>query len=196
DRPVEKIRARIVRKAIDVEDIYDAEFSYGHDHAIVAARAAQLVRIRLCRLLCARQIECLPDECPLQPQVRLILADLISLAARKTGDTQGVIEAVSLIELAVQPTLRAAPQSGADVERGVGRFRADVRRQAVGAAVRSIEPAGFLFHVSELTVEGKDLLIGGRRRGQRQQHQASDQETHRARAMNSAPRMTNSAAAP
>ena len=105
------------------------------------------------------QIEGLPYEQPRQAQVRLILADLIGLAARKTCGAQSIVEAEAFIDFAIEPALGARPEPRPQIERGVRGLGAAVGRQTIAPGVGGVEPRCLLFDVGELRVHRPRLRI-------------------------------------
>ena len=79
------------------------------------------------------EIQCLTDEHPLPPQVRLY-RHLVCLAARKPGDAEGVIEAESLIDFRADPDFRARPQAPPQEQGRIDGFRVGVGLRLFGPA--------------------------------------------------------------
>ena len=73
------------------------------------------VGVGLLRL--AAKIDGLPDEIALCARVRIVEAELVGFAAREAGNAVRVGETMALIDLGVEPELRALPQPQAGEER-------------------------------------------------------------------------------
>ena len=113
-------------------------------------------------------VQSLAHEQTREPQVGLILADLVGLAAGQARHPQGVVKTEALIDFAVDPRFGASPEPRTQVQRGIGCLRAVAGRQAVGPRIGRIEVRRLLFYVSELTVDGEGLCngcVGNRFRG-------------------------------
>jgi hypothetical protein len=142
-----------VRVGVDVEDVADADLADGEHPAVFAAAARQLILGAFHGLLIAIEVERVAYEPTSEPQVGLILADLVSLGAGKARHTQGVVQAGPLIDLAVDPELGPGPKRAPQVEGGVDGLSAAIGRQAVRPRIGCVERGGFLFHVGELAVD-------------------------------------------
>src|SRR5207302_10379129 len=103
----------------------------GQHETLRGALARELVRVPLDLLLGAAQLEHLPQEEPGEVKIGRVAADL-RLAARIAGDADAIADAVALVELRVEPDLRAAPCAQARIEREIRRLLgAPMRIEAV-----------------------------------------------------------------
>ncbi len=142
---------------VRIEDIGDAELAHCEHQAIGAVVALELIGGSVDRFPRLIKVERLAHEQAWKPQVRLLLADLVGLTARKPRDAQRIVQAKALIDLRICPDLRARPETRAHIKGRIRGFPADAGRQAVGSAVGRIEPRCLLFHVRHLSVNGKPI---------------------------------------
>ena len=89
-RPIHKIAARVVRVFVGVEDVDNTEFADCKDKPVGGLASGKLVDASIHLLRFPAQIDRLANEGARQPGIRIGLADLVGLAAGKSGDAERV----------------------------------------------------------------------------------------------------------
>src|SRR5208282_4309415 len=137
DRPVQKITARVVSIFVVVEDVGNIEFSDREDEPVGGLALGELIKAGVHFLGVAAEINCLPDESPLDARIGVIGANFISFAVGEPGNSVRAVEPESLINFRIDPEFSALPQPRAEVERGVPSLATlTASRQTVGSFVR------------------------------------------------------------
>ena len=139
DRPVHEVGAGIVRIFVGVENIADAKLADRDDDPVRGLRARELVDVGIDLLLFAAEIDRLPDEHAGNPCVGNRLADLVGFAAWKSGDAERAAQPEALVDLRIDPELRALPQLRARVKCHVPGFASLVGHEAVRDRDRASE---------------------------------------------------------
>src|SRR5215467_3464039 len=98
-------------------------------------RTANLVDTRLNLFAVPAEIEGLSDKTARYPEIRVGAADLIGFAAGESRNAQRVAQSEALVDLRIDPNLRAVPQAPTDIGCDVPGLATRVGIQAVGAAI-------------------------------------------------------------
>lgn len=152
-RPVEEISARVVRMAVDIENVDDTQLAHRDDQSVGGLLRGELVGARVRLASHCAQIDGLSEKRTLQTKVRRLASDLVRLAAREAGEPEGIVQPETLVNLRIEPELRAAPEARAQVERRIRGLSANRRRQTVRSGVWSVKPVRLLLGVGCLPVE-------------------------------------------
>ena len=136
-----------------VEHIRDAEFSCRDDDAVGGLRTGKLVDVGVQLLGVAAEIDGLADEGAGNAEVRIAIADLVGLAAGKARQAERVAQAEALIDLGIDPQLRAVPEPPPEVERDVPGLARSIGIEAVGAAIGRVKGRRVLVDVGGLAVD-------------------------------------------
>jgi len=107
------------------------------DEPVGGLALGELIKAGVHFLGVAAEINCLPDESPLDARIGVIGANFISFAVGVSGNSVRAVEPESLINFRIDPEFSALPQPRAEVERGVPSLATlTASRQTVGSFVR------------------------------------------------------------
>src|SRR5207245_8676210 len=118
-RPVHEVVAGIVGVRDGIENVGNAEFSDCQHQAVRGLRTAHLVDARLDLFGVPAEIEGLSDKSARYAEIRVGAADLIGFTASESRNAQRVAQSETLIDLRIDPKLRAFPQPPPDLSRDV-----------------------------------------------------------------------------
>ncbi len=163
-RPIEELRARVVRVGVGVEVVDEREFSRDDGQAPRRGGPGRLVRPVVDLFSLAAEAEHLADEQARGRHDGRRVADPVDLPVRLAGDAQRAADAAAAAELGVQVHLGPRDEPHTHEQRRGDRHRLlRVRLQAVLPGVRGREARVSLLDHRRLVVQGvagRSLDIG------------------------------------